>query len=171
MKHVAVTATALGALVAALCTGCGSGGGGSSSSSDTPSASASGKGPATVSTRSGGLGDILVDGNGRTLYLFVADTSTKSTCDGSCAQAWPPLLTSGKPKASHGAKANLLGTTKRDDGGTEVTYNGHPLYLYQGDSKAGDTTGKGLNQFGALWWVLDTGGNKITKKGGGTGGY
>lgn len=76
------------------------------------------------------LGTILVDGKGRTLYLFEADKSTTSTCNGGCATAWPPLLTSGSPSVGGSAKSGLLGTSKRSDGKTQVTYHGHPLYGY-----------------------------------------
>ncbi|MER6414937.1 COG4315 family predicted lipoprotein [Streptomyces humidus] len=112
---------------------------------------------------SGKLGTILVSGTGRTLYLFEADKSTTSTCNGACAAAWPPLLTSGSPSTGGSAQSKLLGTSKRSDGKTQVTYNGHPLYLYAGDSKAGDTNGQALNQFGAEWYVLDAGGNKVDR--------
>ncbi|WNI19440.1 COG4315 family predicted lipoprotein [Actinacidiphila sp. ITFR-21] len=119
---------------------------------------------ATVSTKSvGKLGTILVDGKGRTLYLFKGDTQKNtSTCDGPCAVAWPPLFTSGKAKVEQQAKEVLLGTAKRS-GGTEVTYDGHPLYYFAGDSKSGQANGQGLNQFGALWYVLDPAGKQVTK--------
>ena len=104
------------------------------------------------------LGKILVDGNGRTVYLFVADTGTASTCYTSCATIWPPVLTAGAPKAGAGAQGSLLGTTARTDGTTEVTYAGHPLYYFIKDKKPGDTTGQGVNGFGALWWVLSPSG-------------
>jgi predicted lipoprotein with Yx(FWY)xxD motif len=120
-------------------------------------------GPATVKTRHGKLGTFLVGTNGRTLYLFEKDKSKKSTCSGACATAWPPLLTRGKPKASGKAKASLLGTTKRSDGTTQVTYNGHPVYYFIQDKKAGDTKGEGVDGFGAEWYVLSTSGKKIEK--------
>jgi predicted lipoprotein with Yx(FWY)xxD motif len=107
------------------------------------------------------LGKILVDSKGRTLYLFVADTSSSSTCSGACAGAWPPLTTTGKPVAGSGAKASLLGTTKRSDGTLEVTYAGHPLYYYAGDTGSGQTTGQALNQFGAPWYVVAPSGTAI----------
>jgi len=109
-------------------------------------------------------GTILVDGNGKTVYLFVADKGTASTCYTSCATFWPPVLTSGAPKAGSGAQASLLGTTKRTDGTTEVTYAGHPLYYFLNDKKAGDTTGQGVNGFGALWWAMSPSGAAITTK-------
>ena len=107
------------------------------------------------------LGGILVDGSGRTLYLFEADKSTKSTCYGACATYWPPLLTSGAPQAGTGANAALLGTTRRTDGTTEVTYAGHPLYYVVTDHNPGDATGQGVNNFGAPWDVVGRDGNQI----------
>jgi predicted lipoprotein with Yx(FWY)xxD motif len=118
-------------------------------------------GSATVKTRHGKLGTYLVDGKGRTLYLFEKDKTKKSTCSGSCATAWPPLTTKGKPKAAGTAKASLLGTSKRADGTTQVTYNGHPLYYFVQDKKAGDTKGQGIDAFGAEWYVLSRSGKKI----------
>jgi predicted lipoprotein with Yx(FWY)xxD motif len=144
------SALALPAVVVAIA-GCG---GGSSNAHANPSGT-------TVNVRSTSLGKILVDPRGRSLYLFEKDTGPKSTCSGACASAWPPFRTSGKPKAGSGVTASLLGTTTRSDGNDEVTYNGHPLYYYAGDQKAGDTNGQDLNQFGAPWYVLSPAGNKI----------
>jgi len=107
------------------------------------------------------LGQILIDGAGMTVYLFVADTGSVSTCYTSCAQIWPPVATSGAPQAGTGATASLLGTSKRTDGKTQVTYAGHPLYYFVNDKKAGDTTGQGVNGFGGLWWVLSPSGAAI----------
>lgn len=156
----AVAAVTAG-LLAAVLGGC-SDDGGSSSASATPSATGS-QASGTVAAASGPLGTILVDGQGRTLYLWEADTTSESTCDGDCATSWPPVTVSGKPVAGKGVKAALLGTTTRDDGREEVTYNGHPLYRYAGDTVAGDTNGQGSHGFGAFWYVLDAAGNKITK--------
>jgi predicted lipoprotein with Yx(FWY)xxD motif len=116
---------------------------------------------ATVAIAKTKLGIILVDGKGRTLYDFVKDKGSMSACYDACAALWPPLLTTGKPHAGHGVRAALLGTTKRHDGKLEVTYNHHPLYYYVTDSKPGQTTGQGLNQFGAPWWVLNVAGKEI----------
>ncbi len=116
---------------------------------------------AKVGSRVSSLGRILVDARGRTLYLFQRDRRRASTCYGACASIWPPLTTTGKPAAVRGAHAALLGTTKRKDAKVEVTYAGHPLYLYAGDAKRGDTKGEGLNQFGAKWYVLSPSGKKI----------
>ena len=118
-------------------------------------------GRTTVAVAKSPLGNILVDSKGITLYDFVKDKGTASTCYGACAALWPPLTTKGKPIAGHGVRATLLGTTKRKDGKLEVTYNGHPLYYFVTDRKPGQTTGQGVNQFGAPWWVLSPTGKEI----------
>jgi predicted lipoprotein with Yx(FWY)xxD motif len=160
-------------LAAGLATACG--GSSSSSSSSAPASSSGGAygkpasstpaaasgSAASIKTGSGGPGKFLVDAKGRTLYLWVADKGSKSTCSGACAQAWPPLTTTGAPKAGAGVQASLLGTTKRDDGTTEVTYGGHPLYYFAGDSAPGQTTGQGNEGFGAYWWVVAPDGKAI----------
>ena len=111
--------------------------------------------PATVKTGTSSLGRILVDGKSHTLYLFEKDKRGKSACSGDCAANWPPLLTKGAPKAGAAAKASLLGTIKRSDGTTQVTYNKHPLYTFAGDAgKRGATNGEGINAFGARWYVV-----------------
>jgi predicted lipoprotein with Yx(FWY)xxD motif len=122
-----------------------------------------GAGSAQVALRTTSLGTFLVDSKGRTLYLFEKDTSPTSTCTGTCAVAWPPFTTSGMPQAGSGVKASLLGTGKRSDGSTEVTYNGHPLYYFAADTSAGDAKGEGVNAFGAGWYVVNAAGNKINK--------
>jgi predicted lipoprotein with Yx(FWY)xxD motif len=106
------------------------------------------------------LGNILVDSKGITLYDFVLDKGTTSACYGACAALWPPLLTHGKPVAGPGVRASLLGTTKRKDGKLEVTYGGRPLYYFVSDRKPGQTTGQGINQFGAPWWALSASGKE-----------
>jgi predicted lipoprotein with Yx(FWY)xxD motif len=129
-------------------------------SADVAPAARSG-GPVIVQVAKSRLGQILVDGGGRTLYLFEKDKGTSSTCYGPCAAYWPPLTTRGKPHAARGASAARLGTTKRRDGKLEVTYNGHPLYYFVADTKTGDTSGQALNQFGAEWYVLSPAGRKV----------
>jgi predicted lipoprotein with Yx(FWY)xxD motif len=118
-----------------------------------------------VAVASSKLGRILVDGRGRTLYLFAKDRNGRSSCYGACAAAWPPLLASGKPLAVAGAKASLLGTTRRADGRLQVTYRHHPLYAFVEDAKKGQTSGQGLDASGGKWWVLSPTGDKITKSG------
>jgi predicted lipoprotein with Yx(FWY)xxD motif len=116
-----------------------------------------------VSTAKSSLGRILVDSRGRTLYLFQKDRHGKSACSGQCAINWPPLISSGKPRATAGAKSSMLGTTKRADGRLQVTYNRHPLYTFVKDTKKGQTNGEGLNAFGANWYVMTAAGVKIDK--------
>jgi len=112
--------------------------------------------------KEGELGTILVDSKGRTLYLFRRDPGPESTCLGACASAWPPLRATGKPTVSGGADGSLVGTSPRSDGRQQVTYNGHPLYLYAGDEKAGDTRGEGLTDFGASWYALTPSGQQVS---------
>jgi predicted lipoprotein with Yx(FWY)xxD motif len=129
------------------------GGGGSSKTA----APASGGGAAVIAVASNPkLGKILVDSKGDTVYYFEKDKQggTTSTCSGACASVWPPVTTSGAPKGQKGASASKLGTIKRSDGTTEVTYNGWPLYTYVGDKKPGDANGNDLTQFGAQWYAL-----------------
>ena len=116
---------------------------------------------AAVGVRHTSLGRVIVDSKGRTLYLFEKDTSRRSACSGQCAQYWPPLLTHGAPTARTGVKQSLLGKIKRANGSQQVTYAGHPLYLYVGDSKPGQTNGEGSQEFGAGWDVLAPSGKKI----------
>jgi predicted lipoprotein with Yx(FWY)xxD motif len=118
---------------------------------------------ATVSTAKTGLGRILVNSSGRTLYLFEKDRKGMSACTGECASFWPPLMTKGKPRATAGAKVSLLGTTRRADGRLQVTYNHHPLYTFAEDIKKGQTKGEGLDKFGAKWYALSTAGAKVVK--------
>ena len=118
---------------------------------------------ATVSTARTGLGQVVVDGGGRTLYLFEKDKRGHSACSGTCATYWPPLLTTAKPLAAGGAKRSLLGTIRRADGTMQVTFAGHPLYLFFGDHKRGQTNGEGLHDFGAGWYVLAPSGKKIDR--------
>ena len=118
---------------------------------------------ATVTTARTGLGRILVDVRGRSLYLFEKDTQSRSACSGVCSTYWPPLLTSGKAIAIKGAKASLLGVVRRADGSRQVSYAGHPLYFFSGDSGRGQTNGEGLQDFGAGWYVLAPAGKKIDR--------
>ena len=114
-------------------------------------------------TRTGPAGTYLVDGTGKSLYLFIIDTGGKSMCSGPCAQVWPPLTTNGKPTASSGVTASKLTTITRSDGSTQVVYAGHPLYYFVGDTSAGATNGQGINNFGGLWWLLSPAGMAIQK--------
>jgi predicted lipoprotein with Yx(FWY)xxD motif len=128
-------------------------------------ASHSGGAGAKVAVASSGLGRILVDGRGRTLYLFEKDKHGRSSCAGRCASFWPPLIASGRPLAIAGAKASLLGTTKRGDGRLQVTYNHHPLYMFVKDTRKGQTNGEAVDAFGAEWYAVSPAGAKVEKKG------
>ncbi|MEP6758476.1 MAG: hypothetical protein ABJB55_04720 [Actinomycetota bacterium] len=137
------------------------GGGGATSTSTAATGAA-----ATVATADvGTLGKVLVNGSGRTLYLFESDTGTTSTCTGSCAGTWPALVTAGAATTGSGATASMLGTTTRDDGTTQVTYNGHPLYIYSGDTTAGDANGEGI---GGVWFAVTSSGTPAQASTGGT---
>jgi predicted lipoprotein with Yx(FWY)xxD motif len=165
-RMASVAAVAAAALILAAC--------GSSTSSTTtsaPAAASSSSTPAstssaaaagvTIGTASGKDGTYLTGASGRAVYLWVADSNGKSSCSGSCASVWPPVI--GKPTAGSGVTSGDLGTITRSDGKTEVTYKGHPLYYYAGDPRSGTTTGQGSNSFGAKWWLLTPAGAAITK--------
>jgi predicted lipoprotein with Yx(FWY)xxD motif len=172
-----VALAAVGALAAGCGNGSGSGGYGSGGSGGTASpASSGGSGVASVTAASSKLGMVLVDGGGRTLYLFEKDQKDQSACNGACVAAWPVDQSSGTPKAGSGVKASLLGMIKRGDGTTQVTYNHHPLYYYAGDSQPGQHNGQGLNAFGAAWFVVAPAGGAVSggataTTGSGYGGY
>jgi predicted lipoprotein with Yx(FWY)xxD motif len=143
---------ALGLLPAALAlaaAGCGT----SSYSGTTGARPAATSANASVATGRTKLGTVLVDGKGRTLYLFEKDKGSASSCYGACASVWPPL-TSAKGVAAGGLPAAKLGAAKRTDGTTEVTYAGHPLYTYVADKKPGEANGNDFSSFGAQWYAL-----------------
>ncbi len=118
-------------------------------------------GAATVNVAEvGTFGQALVDGEGRSLYLFTNDTqnSGTSTCTGDCLVEWPPLFTDGDPVAGEGVDAAMLGTITLPDGTTQVTYNGWPLYYFDEDTAAGDANGQGL---GGVWFLVTPAGEAI----------
>ncbi|MGH3407920.1 MAG: COG4315 family predicted lipoprotein [Streptosporangiaceae bacterium] len=120
--------------------------------------------PATgtvIASHAGSGGTFLTDG-GRAVYLWAADAMNKSNCSGACAGAWPPVMATGKVTASSGVKPSDLGTIARSGGGKQVTYNGHPLYFFAGDSGPGQTHGQGSDSFGAKWWLVAPSGAQIT---------
>ena len=131
-------------------------GGGSPSSAESPEPSEA-PADATVAVEDSDLGQIVVDADGRTLYVFFADTGTESTCYDDCEASWPPLTVDGDPVAGAGIDAQL-GTTEREDGSLQVTLDGHPLYHFAGDETAGDTNGQGI---GDLWWVVSPEGEAL----------
>ncbi|MBS2539159.1 hypothetical protein KGQ20_41065 [Catenulispora sp. NF23] len=158
-RLIIASAGLLGA--AALVAGCSSSGSSSSKASTTPSTSSSA--PAASSalhTQNSQFGQILVNSSGRTLYLLTADKGNTSTCYNACAAIWAPDLTTGTPTSS-GVTASMVGTTARTDNTTQVTYNGHPLYTYAGDTNSTDVTGEGVATFGGTWYVVGTNGNAI----------
>jgi len=114
-----------------------------------------------IASHAGSGGTFLTDG-GRSVYLWNADAMNKSNCSGACAGAWPPVMATGKVTASNGVKPSDLGTIARSGGGRQVTYNGHPLYFFAGDSAPGQTHGQGSDSFGAKWWLVAPSGSQIT---------
>ncbi len=165
--RVGMTAAMIGAaLFVAACGSSNTTSSSASSAAASPSTSstvsrASATGTAVALTK-GSAGVYLTGASGRALYLWVADSGGKSSCSGACAQAWPPLLTKSTPIASHGVKSGDLGTITRSDGTKQVTYNGHPLYYFAGDTGAASTTGQGSDSFGAKWWLVAPTGAAIT---------
>jgi predicted lipoprotein with Yx(FWY)xxD motif len=153
-------------LIALALAGCGSSNKGSASARPI----ASNGQPSTVGVANSDLGNVLVDAQGRTLYLFQKDSGTTSACTGSCATFWPPLTASSMPTVGSGANASLIATSKRSDGKSQVVYNGHPVYLYTGDHKAGDTTGQGLVAFGGGWFALSSTGDQVSSSAPSSGG-
>lgn len=114
-----------------------------------------------ITVSSSQFGDIVFDGRKQAIYLFDAETTSKPECYGECAAAWPPVLTEGEPVASGAAKQSLLGTTKRDDGTTQVTYAGQPLYYYAHEGP-GEVLCHNVSEFGGLWLVLDASGDALS---------
>jgi predicted lipoprotein with Yx(FWY)xxD motif len=172
VKRTTLMFAALLAVAALAIAGCG--GGSSSSSSSTSSESGGGEatnasaeaggsgGEGTIgATEISGLGEVLVDSEGMTVYLFTPDKGTTSTCYGECEKEWPPVVASGKPTAGEGAMSAALGTTKRKDGTMQVTYEGHPLYTFADDDKPGEANGQ---EDDGVWFVLDESGEAVEGK-------
>jgi predicted lipoprotein with Yx(FWY)xxD motif len=116
---------------------------------------------ASFGVASTGLGDVLVDRQGRTLYLFARDAGTTSACTGACAVNWPPLRVRGTPLVGSGGQPSDVGTTARHDGISQLTYKGHPLYTFVNDKKPGDTNGEGITAFGGSWFAVSPAGDKV----------
>jgi predicted lipoprotein with Yx(FWY)xxD motif len=153
---IPITGVAAVAAVVALIVAIASG----SSSHSTGRAAAKPTG-SSIKLRSARLGRFLTDAGGRTLYLFEADKPNKSNCTSACLSLWPAYTATTTPTAGPGVTAAKIGTIRAAGGKRQVTYAGHPLYYYAPDRKPGDTTGQGLDQFGAEWYVLSAGGGKI----------
>lgn len=162
-------AIALIAIVALTAAGCGSSGDNSGSgsggaygggeSSDTTS-STGGTAAVITSANAKGVGRVLVDSKGFTVYDFHKDKGGKSSCYGACAKGWPPMLTEGKPQTGEGAMASKLGTVERNDGTVQVTYAGHPLYTFVEDKSPGEANGNDVSAFGAQWYALRSSGEE-----------
>jgi predicted lipoprotein with Yx(FWY)xxD motif len=114
-----------------------------------------------VKTSDSQYGQVLFDGDDRAIYYFDKESGSKSECYGECAEAWPPVLTKGDPQAGSGAQAGMLGTTQRDDGTTQVTYDGHPLYYYVDDPN-GEVDCHNVNEFGGLWLAVQGNGQPVS---------
>jgi predicted lipoprotein with Yx(FWY)xxD motif len=156
VKKTTYAVALLGALGALAVAGCGGG----SSSTDAGSASAT-EGTTLTGAEVSGLGTVLVDSEGITVYEFAKDTGARSSCYGACAEAWPPVTVSGKPLAGEGAMSTQLGTTKRKDGTMQLTYAGHPLYTFVEDEAPGEANGNESEAFGGRWSALDESGNAV----------
>jgi predicted lipoprotein with Yx(FWY)xxD motif len=154
--------------VAVLAAACSSGTSSSTGAAAPASSAASGASSAAsgsamvIKTASSSGTTFLTDGSGRAVYLWAKDTGGASTCSGACAGAWPPVTTTGSPSASGSAKASDLGTITRSDGAKQVTYDGHPLYYFAGDSGPGTASGQGSDNFGAKWWLVAPSGTDVT---------
>ncbi|MGB6058638.1 MAG: hypothetical protein WBF71_10270 [Microthrixaceae bacterium] len=158
--------TALVTIFGLALLGCGDAGedvaGITTTSSTAPSTTVNEAEPGTAATlgiASTNLGDVLVSGSGRTLYMFTPDGTDGATCVDACAQTWPPLTTEGAPSGKD-LSPGLLGTVERRDGSTQVTAAGHPLYMYSGDSEEGDTHGEGID---GTWFAASNSGRPIKK--------
>jgi predicted lipoprotein with Yx(FWY)xxD motif len=167
--HAIPAAVRLGlplAATAMLLAACGSNGSSGATTGSSGSSGSSGSEMATmVKTTSGSHGTFLVDGSGHALYLFAKDQNGKSSCDGTCASFWPPAEVQGSPQAGGAVKSGDLGTVKRSDGATQVTYHGHPLYYFSEDSAAGDTKGQGRDDFGGTWSLVTPAGAPVSASG------
>jgi predicted lipoprotein with Yx(FWY)xxD motif len=158
------------ALVGLMLAACGSTSGSSgSAASGSPAASPHASGQSVLKAGKAGGATVLTNSSGMTLYWFVPDTSTRSHCNGPCAQVWPPLK--GAASAGQGVHGSL-GTIKRSSGGTQATYNGHPLYTYTADNSPGQAKGNGINAFGGAWHDITTSGSAASNTSpSGGGGY
>jgi predicted lipoprotein with Yx(FWY)xxD motif len=121
---------------------------------------------ASLAASQSSLGTILTDGQGRAVYLFAADTGPSSTCAGGCSSVWPPVSTTSPPTAGPGLDGALLGSSRRADGTTQLTYAGHPLYYFVKDTGPGTTAGEGITNFGGSWLGVDPAGHELVQPAG-----
>jgi predicted lipoprotein with Yx(FWY)xxD motif len=164
MARTRLAAVASIGAVALVAAGCGGSSKSSSSSAGTKSSAPPASSGNALAAKSSSLGQILTASGGRTLYLFAKDTGPKSMCSGACAGEWPPFTATKAPQVSGGASSAQIKLVRRSDGKMQVTYNGHPLYFFSGDSSAGQTNGEGVNAFGARWWAVSPAGAKVAAK-------
>ena len=139
--------------------GCGGSNGDSTGAEN--SGGSSGSGMTVTGTNIEGLGTVLVDSEGFTVYTFAKDKGDVSSCNGACAESWPPVIAEGTPTAGEGAMSSQLGTTKRNDGTEQVTYSGHPVYTFVDDQSPGEANGNESNAFGGEWLALDESGAMV----------
>ncbi|HEX4087293.1 MAG TPA: hypothetical protein VHZ33_01190 [Trebonia sp.] len=168
-KRAKLAAGVGGALAAAVVVAACSSGGTSSSAAApaspagaSSSAGANASGGTVIETSSSSAGTFLTNGSGRAIYLWAKDGANMSDCNGACLGAWPAVTATGTVTAHGGAKASDLGTITRSDGTKQVTYDGHPLYYFSGDSGPGTATGQGSDSFGAKWWLVAPTGSDVT---------
>lgn len=155
------------ALIAAGCGSSSSNNNSTTSSAATTTSSSSSAAAVTIATKDvSGVGTVLVNGQGKTLYIFQPDNAKKVTCTGACASIWPPqtLGSGAKATASGGVKASLLSSDPNPAGGRVVTYSGWPLYSYVTDTGPGTAKGQGIKLNGGLWYVISPGGRPITTR-------
>jgi predicted lipoprotein with Yx(FWY)xxD motif len=151
----------IGAVVIAGCGGGSSSTSAESTSSGGESATTSSSGSTVAGGEVSGLGTVLVDSSGMTVYLFTEDKGTTSVCYGGCEEEWPPVIASGKPTAGDGAMSADLGTTKRKDGTVQLTYKGHPLYTFADDKSPGEANGQ---EDDGVWFVVNEAGTAVEGK-------
>jgi predicted lipoprotein with Yx(FWY)xxD motif len=167
MIRLIVIAATAGALLVAGCGGDdGEDPGDTGAATSAPSTTAAGgsappspKGT-TIELSSSDYGQVLFDSDDQAIYLFDKEKGSTSECYGECAAAWPPVLTKGAPQPGKGADASLLGMTERNDGTTQVTYNGHPLYYYAHEGP-GQVLCQNVDEFGGLWLVVKADGEPV----------
>ena len=163
---LALLAVVAAAAVVAACSSSGSSSTGGGTSTSSPAAASAG----SLKTGTIGGATVLTNANGFTLYSFAPDTPTKSNCNATCTQNWPPL----KGPATASGVTGTFGTIKRSDGSTQATFDGHPLYTFAGDTSPGQNNGNGLNAAGGLWHEITTSGTApagSSSSGSGSGGY
>jgi predicted lipoprotein with Yx(FWY)xxD motif len=149
------------ALVALVLAACGSTSKSGTTAKGTTVSASPAASSSALSVKHGSAGTYLVGATGHALYLWEADSMNKSVCSGPCLSAWPAVTASGKPVAGAGVKPNAIGTITTG-GQMQLTYDGHPLYYYVGDSGAASTSGQGSDGFGAKWWLVSPAGKAIT---------